>query len=66
MPIQFHELERLVLGAFRQALADGRLDVAEHLLHALERLQPTPEPGSSLAAACKAFLRMGDATGRGH
>ena len=49
-------LERRTLAAFRQAVDDGRLDVAEHLLHALEVLGPDVAPGSPLADA---YLSLG-------
>ena len=44
-------LEDRILAALRHAMADGRLDVAEHLLRALEVLAPDGSPGSSLARA---------------
>jgi len=44
-------LERRILAAFRQALADGRFDVAEHLLCALEALIPGDAAGTTLSAA---------------
>jgi hypothetical protein len=44
-------LEKRTLAAFRQAVDDGRLDVAEHLLRALEVLGPDAAPGSPLAEA---------------
>ena len=49
-------LERRTLAAFRQAVDDGRLDVAEHLLRALEVLKPDLAPGSPLADA---YLSLG-------
>lgn len=45
----------MVLTAFNQAMADNRLDVAEHLLRALETLQTVPITGSLLA---KAYLSI--------
>ncbi len=44
-------LEERVLAAFRQALAEDRPEVAEHLLNALEALCPAAAPGSPLATA---------------
>lgn len=45
------QLEMAILTAFKQAMVDKRLDVAEHLLRALETLLPNPNPGSLLAEA---------------
>ncbi|KZZ24144.1 hypothetical protein A3753_17845 [Sulfitobacter sp. HI0082] len=56
---QISPLEELILKAFKQALSDEQLDVAEHLLRALETLQPGPAPGSSVA---KAYLAISDRT----
>jgi hypothetical protein len=52
-PSQRHptRLEEQVLAALKQAMTDDRLDVAEHLLRALEVLVPDCAPGSPLAAA---------------
>jgi len=44
-------LERQVLLDFKLALADNRLDVAEHLFQALKALQSDCLPGSSLTGA---------------
>jgi hypothetical protein len=44
-------LEARILAAFKQALEEGRSDVAEHLLCALETLCPDAMPGSPPAAA---------------
>jgi hypothetical protein len=44
-------LEARILAAFKQAMEEGRLDVAEHLLCALETLCPDDMPGSPRAAA---------------
>ena len=44
-------LESRIVAAFKQALAEGRLDVAEHLLCALEALCPDARPDSPLATA---------------
>ncbi len=44
-------LEDQILVAFKQAMTDGRLDVAEHLPRALETPAPECAPGSSLARA---------------
>ena len=49
-------LERRTLAAFRQAVDNGRLDFAEHLLRALEVLGPDATPGSPLA---EAYLSLG-------
>lgn len=48
---QISPLEELILKAFKQALSDERSEVAEHLLRAIETLQPDPAPGSSVARA---------------
>ena len=37
-----------ILAAFKAARERGRLDVAEHLLSALEALESRPRPGSAL------------------
>lgn len=42
-------LESQIMAAFERALDTGRADVAEHLLRALELIEPTPVPGSYLA-----------------
>lgn len=55
MPRTFNKLERHVLKAFRQALADERSDVADHLLGALEALDPDFQ-GLTLRAACRSIL----------
>ena len=44
-------LEDQILIALRQAMAEGRLDVADHLLRAIEFLAIGPVPGSVLAEA---------------
>lgn len=44
-------LESRILAVFQQALAEGRLDVAEHLLCALEALDPGAMPGPALSEA---------------
>jgi hypothetical protein len=44
-------LEARILAVFKQAMEEGRLDVAEHLLCALETLCPDNMPGSPHAAA---------------
>lgn len=51
MPCSCTRLEAAILTAFKQAVADNRLDIAEHLLKALEALEPNCMPGSSLADA---------------
>ncbi|CCF22392.1 protein of unknown function (plasmid) [Pseudorhizobium banfieldiae] len=52
---QISPLEELILKAFRRALSDEQSDVAEHLLRALETLQPNLAPGSSVANAYRAI-----------
>ena len=59
MPESFTKLERHVLRAFRQALADGRNDVADHLLYALEALDPEVQR-PALRYACQSFLKPRD------
>ena len=44
-------LKDRILIALRQAMAEGRLDVADHLLRAIEILATGPVPGSVLAEA---------------
>jgi hypothetical protein len=44
-------LEARILAAFKQAMEEGRPDVAEYLLCALETLCPDDMPGSPRAAA---------------
>lgn len=44
-------LESQILVVFQQALMENRMDVAEHLLCALEKLDPDSEPGSTLSEA---------------
>jgi hypothetical protein len=46
-----HPLEGKILAALKAAFAEGRLDVAEHLVCALEILEPEPSPGSALGQA---------------
>ena len=46
-----HSLEGKILAALKVAFAEGRLDVAEHLVRALEILEPEPSPGSALGQA---------------
>ena len=46
------ELTDLVLFAFQKACSDGRLDVAEHLLVALEELADGTESGALVQAYC--------------
>ncbi|MBX6747302.1 MAG: hypothetical protein IRY87_35170 [Acetobacteraceae bacterium] len=50
-------LESRILAAFQQALAEGCLDVAEHLLCALEALDPGGTPGPALS---EAFLSLAE------
>ena len=56
MPGAIDNLERQVLGALQQALADKRMDVADHLLRALEALDSDRE-----SAARQAVLTRDDA-----
>ena len=51
-------LEDRILAAFKRALVEGRLDVAEHLLRALETLQPDPIPGSAVADAYSSMDKL--------
>lgn len=44
-------LERKILAAFKQAYTEQQLDVAEHLVRALETFDPDWEPGSASAEA---------------
>lgn len=44
-------LEEQIVAVLRQAMANGRLDVADHLLSALEVLASDCTPGSSLNRA---------------
>ncbi|MBM1170115.1 hypothetical protein [Microvirga arabica] len=55
MPRSFDALERQVFLAFEQAVADKRLDVADHLLYALEALDPEFE-GPAIHRACRSIL----------
>jgi hypothetical protein len=50
-----HTLDRLLAKAFKRALAEERLDVAEHLLMALERLE---RDGPHEATLEDAYLTM--------
>lgn len=45
------QLDHKILAVLKDAVADDRLDVAEHLLQALETLEGEPRPGSSLGNA---------------
>jgi hypothetical protein len=47
----YNWLEKQVLSAFKLALTDNRLDVADHLLWALKSLRSDGVPGSPLADA---------------
>ena len=49
-------LEERVLGLLKRALSEGRLDVADHLLKALEALCHDERPSASVAAA---YLAIG-------
>ena len=55
MPHSFDTLARQVFLAFEQAVADKRLDVADHLLSALEALDPEFE-GPAIRRACRSNL----------
>ena len=55
MPRSFDALERQVFLAFEQAVADKRLDVADHLLYALDALDPEFE-GPAIRRACRSIL----------
>lgn len=46
-----HSLEAKTLAALKAAFAEDRLDVAEHLVRALEVLEGEPRPGSALGQA---------------
>ncbi|MFC1457137.1 hypothetical protein ACETIH_10475 [Microvirga arabica] len=46
-----HSLERKILAALKAAFAEERLDIAEHLVCALEVLESEPTPGSALGQA---------------
>lgn len=60
-------LERLVLAAFEQAVADGRLDVADCLLTALELIEAPDPPGRAVQAAYAVVARgLAPPTGRRH
>ncbi|WP_149536711.1 hypothetical protein [Siccirubricoccus phaeus] len=49
-------LEEQILAALERALAEGRSEVAEHLLRALEALCGDASPGTPLADACLAAI----------
>lgn len=55
MPRTYNKLERYVLKAVQQVLADERSDVADYLLSALEALDPEFE-GRSMRAAGRSIL----------
>jgi hypothetical protein len=55
MPRNYEKLEHQVLKAFQRALADERMDVADHLLYALEALDPEFS-GASVRSACRSIL----------
>jgi hypothetical protein len=48
-------LEDQILEAFKRALSEEQSEAAEHLLRALEVLQPDPMPTSSVAKAYRAI-----------
>ena len=52
-----HDLGNMILAAFKQAHENGRQDIAEDLLRALETLGRTPRPGSTLG---RAYLMMNE------
>jgi hypothetical protein len=59
MPHRRRRLEDLVLTAFEQALAEGRVDAAEHLLCALEAGEARGQPVAGRKGrvlACAAWL----------
>ena len=51
-------LDHKILAVLKDAIAEDRLDVAEHLLQALEVLEGGPHPGSSLADAYLLIARQ--------
>ncbi len=51
-------VEEQILSAFKQALSEKRWDAAEHLLQALEAIQPEPAPGSTLAKAYRSIAKL--------
>ena len=51
-------LEDQILEAFQRALSEEQSDVAEHLLRALEVLQPDPASGASAAKAYRAIANL--------
>ena len=53
MPSRYRSLKSLVLAALNRAGAEKRLDVAEHLLHALEILD-----GNDTRSRDKILLRL--------
>jgi hypothetical protein len=55
MPHRRRRLEDLVLTAFEQALAEGRVDAAEHLLCALEAGDARDAPRAPLARAYRSI-----------
>lgn len=65
MPGAFDNLERQVLGALQQALADKRMDVADHLLRALEALDPARESAARRAGLTRDDAAQGRLDGAG-
>jgi hypothetical protein len=50
-----HSLDERILAVFKRACAEDRMDVAEHLLRALETLDGDPKPNTPLG---KAYLTV--------
>lgn len=57
MPKKRISLEQQILKAFTRAYDEGQLDVAEHLLQALEALQDHWFAGEELGKACLTVCR---------
>ncbi len=60
MPCRYERLERQVVCALQQALSDKHMDVADHLLCALEALDPEFE-GPAISHAPRATMNEGQA-----
>ncbi|QRM34667.1 hypothetical protein [Microvirga sp. VF16] len=60
MRLIYNGLERQIIRAFRRAVAENRLDVADHLFQALEAMDPEfesialPDSGRSILERTKA------------